>query len=258
MGPASSVVEDDLAEWRRKYSLPYFVDLRVPTLEERASSYILGEIAVYKAFFDTGIWGVIPVLVVGLCTLFEISPSQLNPPTWRILIAIQNLGDLEYLSFGINEVLSTYHLAALNGGEGRFHLRPRSGLLIMEELPKGDQKGPVFNKKWQERYPFITFPGSLYRWNYIGKRRLQLSFIVRCPFLILMFFFAAGTHPAPSEGESTVFRARQLPLDCRQVNFLVSETVLDNRVLAGNMAEDPFLAYQEAAKVVSAKKGSAS
>ncbi|KAG2307212.1 hypothetical protein Bca52824_026960 [Brassica carinata] len=101
----------------------------------------------------------------------------------------------------------------------------------MEELPKGDQKGPVFNKKWQERYPFITFPGSLYRWNYI-----------------------AGTHPAPSEGESTVFRARQLPLDCRQVNFLV----LDNRVLAGNMAEDPFLAYQEAAKVVSAKKGSAS
>ncbi|KAG2322949.1 hypothetical protein Bca52824_016162 [Brassica carinata] len=64
----------------------------------------------------------------------------------------------------------------------------------------------------------------------------------------------AGTHPAPSEGESTVLRARQLPLDRRQV--------LDNSVLAGNMsgnvAEDPFLAYQEAAKVVSAKKGSAS
>ncbi|KAG2304497.1 hypothetical protein Bca52824_033148 [Brassica carinata] len=81
----------------------------------------------------------------------------------------------------------------------------------------------------------MTFPRSLYRWNFI-----------------------AGTHPTPSEGESTVLRARQLPLDRRQVNFLV----LDNRVLIGNMlgnvAEDPFLAYQEAAKVVSAKKGSAS
>ncbi|KAL0864608.1 hypothetical protein Bca101_043726 [Brassica carinata] len=85
----------------------------------------------------------------------------------------------------------------------------------------------------------MTFPGSLYRWNYI-----------------------AGTHPAPSEGESTVLRARQLRLDRRQVNFLVSETVLRCsslwRNMSGNVAEDPCLAYQEAAKVVSAKKGSAS
>ncbi|KAG2328293.1 hypothetical protein Bca52824_011021 [Brassica carinata] len=43
----------------------------------------------------------------------------------------------------------------------------------------------------------MTFPGSLYRWNFI-----------------------AGTHPAPSEGESTILRAQQLPLDRRQVNFL--------------------------------------
>ncbi|KAL0742489.1 hypothetical protein Bca4012_084002 [Brassica carinata] len=31
VGPASSVVEDDLADWRRRYSLPSFVDLRMPT-----------------------------------------------------------------------------------------------------------------------------------------------------------------------------------------------------------------------------------
>ncbi|KAF2618329.1 hypothetical protein F2Q68_00038657 [Brassica cretica] len=64
----------------------------------------VGEIAVYEAFFDSGLRGVIPALIVGLCNLFEISPSQLNPPASRILIAIQNLGDLEYLSLGINEV----------------------------------------------------------------------------------------------------------------------------------------------------------
>ncbi|KAH0858849.1 hypothetical protein HID58_087110 [Brassica napus] len=75
--------------------------------------------------------------------LFEISPSQLNPPAWRILIAIQNLGDLEYMSFGINEVLFAYHLALLNGGEGRFHLRPRSGLPIVEEITKSDRKRPA-------------------------------------------------------------------------------------------------------------------
>ncbi|KAH0862674.1 hypothetical protein HID58_079885, partial [Brassica napus] len=112
----------------------------------RASSYIRGEIAVYEALFDSGLRGTIPALI-------------LNPPAWRILIAIQNLGDLEYLSLGINEVLFAYHLAPLNGGEG--------GLPIVEELPKSDWKGPVFNKKGQERYAFMLFPGSSYRY-FIG------------------------------------------------------------------------------------------
>ncbi|WZZ77668.1 hypothetical protein YC2023_098240 [Brassica napus] len=65
------------------------------------------------------------------------------------------------------------------------------------------------------------------------------------------------THPAPAEGERAVIRARQLPIDRRQVNFLVSETVL-RRNMAGGVANDPFTAYQEAAKVMSAKKGSSS
>ncbi|CDY25240.1 BnaC02g30160D [Brassica napus] len=194
VGPASSVGEDELAEWRGRYSLPYSVILRVPTREERASSYIPGEISVYEAFFDSSLRGTIPALIVGLCNLFEISPSKLNPPAWRILIATENLGDLEYLSLGINEFLFAYHLAPLNGGEGRFHLRPRSGLPIVEELRKSDWKGLVFNKKWQERYAFMMFPGSSYRWNFIGER--------------------------------AVLRARKLHVDRRQVNFLVSETVL--------------------------------
>ncbi|KAF2538110.1 hypothetical protein F2Q68_00020656 [Brassica cretica] len=138
------------------------------SVEERASSCIPGKIAVYEDFFDSGLRGSIPALIAGLCNLFEISPSQLNLPAWRILIASQNLGDLEYLSLGINEVMFAYHLAPLNGGEGRFHLRPRSGLPIVEELPKSDLKGPVFNKKWQERYAFMVFPGSSHRWNFIG------------------------------------------------------------------------------------------
>ncbi|KAH0898870.1 hypothetical protein HID58_048438 [Brassica napus] len=152
VGLASSVSEDELADWRSRYLLPSSIVLQVPTPEERASSYIPGEIAVYEAFFDLGLRGTIPALIAGLCNLFEISPSQLNPSAWRILIAIQNLGDLEYLSLGINEVMFAYHLAPLNKEEGRFHLRPHSGFPIVEELPKNDRKGPVFNKKWQERY----------------------------------------------------------------------------------------------------------
>ncbi|KAH0879530.1 hypothetical protein HID58_066924 [Brassica napus] len=196
VGLASSVGEDELVEWWNSYWLPSSVILRVPTPEERASSYIPGEIAVYEAFFDSGLRGTIPALILGLCNLFEISPSQLNPPAWRILIAIQNLGDLEYLSLGINEVMFAYHLAPLNGGEGRFHLRPHSGLLIVEELPKSDRKGP--------------------------------------PELILLL---------RKERERAVLGARQLHV---------------YRDMSGGVTNDPFAAYQEAAKVMSAKKGSSS
>ncbi|CAG7900991.1 unnamed protein product, partial [Brassica rapa] len=81
-------------------------------------------------------------------------------------------------------------------------------------------------------------------------------------FFSTIHLFAVGTHPAPSEGESTVLRARQLPFDPRQVNFLVSEIVLQRSSLcknmSGNVADDPFVAYQGAAKVMSAKKRSSS
>ncbi|KAG5375952.1 hypothetical protein IGI04_040548 [Brassica rapa subsp. trilocularis] len=203
------------------------------------SSFIPGQITVYEAFFDIGFRGVIPVLVASLCDFFGISPSQLNPPSWRLLVAIQNLGDLENLSFGINEVMFSYHLAPLNGNEGRLHLRPRSGLPIVEELQKGDRKGSAFSKKWQEQYVFVMLPGHSYHWT-----------------------FLAGMHPVLPEGEDTVLRARQLPLDRPQVPCLLSDSALHRSSLWGNMSgntsNDPFAAYQEAAKVMSSKKGSAS
>ncbi|KAF3560167.1 hypothetical protein F2Q69_00014311 [Brassica cretica] len=150
IGPASSVSADDLVEWRQKYSLSSSIILRVPAPEEQASSFIPGQIAIYEDFFD--IRGVIPALIASLCDFFEISPSQLNPPSWRLLVAIQNLGDLENLSFGINEVLFSYHLAPLNENKGRLHLRPRSGLPIVEELPRGDRKGSAFSKKFLAKH----------------------------------------------------------------------------------------------------------
>ncbi|KAF3562168.1 hypothetical protein DY000_02016058 [Brassica cretica] len=168
-----------------------------------------------KLFLIPSSGGVIPTLVVRMCSLFEISPSKLNPPAWRILIAIENLGDLEYLSFGINEVLFAYHLPPLNGGEGRFHLLHRSGLPIGEEIPKSDRKGTVFNKKWHERYVFMMLPGFSYLWNFI-----------------------AGTHFAPVEGESTVLRARHFPVDRCQV----SDDYFYAGNMSGNVADDPFTA----------------
>ncbi|KAL0696626.1 hypothetical protein Bca4012_063806 [Brassica carinata] len=141
LGPASSVGEDDLHEWQKDYSLLSAVALRIPGLSERASNNMPYEIAIYEAFFEYGFRGDVPLLIADLCSFFQISPSQLNPPTWRILIAIQNMSDEEHLPLGVNE-----------------------------ELPKNDRKGLSFGKKWQERYVFVTLPGSHYlvefrRWD---------------------------------------------------------------------------------------------
>ncbi|KAF3588688.1 hypothetical protein F2Q69_00028859 [Brassica cretica] len=163
VGPASSVGEGELVEWQSRYSLPSSVILRVPILEERASSYIPGEIAVYEAFFDSGLRGTIPVLIVGHV---RISSS------------------------------SSY------GGEGQFHLRPRSGLPIMEELPKSDRKG----------LPELIM--------LLRKERESCS---------LSTTASCGSSPGELLGD-----------------------------MSGGVTNDPFAAYQEAVKVMSAKKGSSS
>ena len=62
-------------------------------------------------------------------------------------------------SLGVNEVFYAYHLAPINGGEGHFHLRARSGLLIVDELSKNDRKGPVFRKKHQRDMLLWLFQG---------------------------------------------------------------------------------------------------
>ncbi|KAJ4901890.1 Uncharacterized protein Rs2_15841 [Raphanus sativus] len=205
-------------------------------LSERASGGMPEEIAIYEAFFESGFRGDVPSLIVSLCDYFHISPSQLNHPAWRILIAIQNLGDEEGLAFGVNEILFAYHLAPINGHEG---LRPRSGLPIVEELPKTDRKGLDFVKKWPERYVFMTLPGSHYRWN-----------------------FVEGTHSAPVEGECNVLQARKLPLEQRRVTHLLSPEVLHRSKLwkdtREGSPEDPMVAFKKATDAISATRDSSS
>ncbi|KAJ4917238.1 Uncharacterized protein Rs2_02788 [Raphanus sativus] len=209
VGPTSTVREDELCDWRKKYSLPSFVVLRVPRLLERASGGMPEEIAMYEAFFESG------------------------------FRAIQNLGDEEDLAFGVSEVFFAYHLAPINGHEGRFHLRPRSGLPIVEELPKTDRKGLAFVKKWPERYVFITLPGSPYRWN-----------------------FVEGTHSAPVEGERNVLQVRKLPLERRRVTHLLSLEVLRLSKLWEDKREGdpeyPMVAFKKATYAISARRDSSS
>ncbi|KAG2298665.1 hypothetical protein Bca52824_035137 [Brassica carinata] len=70
---------------------------------------------------------------------------------------------------------------------------------------------------------------------------------------------SGGTHPACSECESNVTRARALPIERRQVAHLISPEVLRRSRLwdgmAGGDKEDPITAFKRAADALSAKRG---
>ncbi|KAJ4889411.1 Uncharacterized protein Rs2_29159 [Raphanus sativus] len=68
VGPASTVREDELRDWRKKYLLPSSVFLRIPRSSERASGGMPEEIAIYEAFFESGFRGD----VLSLISLFDL------------------------------------------------------------------------------------------------------------------------------------------------------------------------------------------
>ncbi|KAF2598761.1 hypothetical protein F2Q68_00009614 [Brassica cretica] len=103
------------------------------------------------------------------------------PLSYAPLIPPLNLEDVKCLPLGVNKVLYAYHLAPISGGEVHFHLRPCSGLPIIEELSKNDRKANVFRKKWHERYAFMILPGSFYQWNFVDREKVTFFARERFP-----------------------------------------------------------------------------
>ncbi|KAG2270963.1 hypothetical protein Bca52824_065518 [Brassica carinata] len=119
---------------------------------DRVSDFEADDVPVYEGFFESGFRDRVPSLVAKVSEVLEISLGQLNPISLRILIALQNLGDLEGLTIGVAEVLYSYAITPLNGGERRYHLHPRGGELPVQEVVKKERKRlPVFDGHWTEK-----------------------------------------------------------------------------------------------------------
>ncbi|WZZ14802.1 hypothetical protein YC2023_107891 [Brassica napus] len=108
VGPVSEIGVEEVAFWRQKL---YLSTNCYPYSRDQVSS-----------------------LIAEVSRAVNISPGQLNPPARRILIAMQNLGDLEGLVVGIAEVLYCYSVSPLNGRERSYHLHPRGRMLPVQEL----------------------------------------------------------------------------------------------------------------------------
>ena len=82
---------------------------------------------------------------------------------------MQNLGDLEVLIIGVAEVVYSYSISPLNGGEGIYHLHPRNRDLPVQEISKNERKRhPVFDSRWTEKIAFMRLPGLSPVWRLAG------------------------------------------------------------------------------------------
>lgn len=147
----------DIEEWRRKYALPQELIFRIPGPSDRISDFGVDEVSIYEAYFEAGFWGRVPSLISKLSEYLVISPGHLTPPAWKTLIAIQNLGDLEGLMLGVNEVLYSYYVTPLSGSKGKYYLHPRGGNALVKEIEKGGRKRhSSFSGRWAEIFYFIN------------------------------------------------------------------------------------------------------
>ncbi|KAF3538067.1 hypothetical protein F2Q69_00022946 [Brassica cretica] len=84
VGPLSSIGVEEVGSWRVKYHLADDVIIRISGPVDRASDFEADEVSVYEGFFESGFRDRVPSLVAKVSEALEISPGQLNPPSWRI------------------------------------------------------------------------------------------------------------------------------------------------------------------------------
>ena len=122
----------------------------------------------YEGLSELGFRDRVPSLVEKVSEELEISSGQLNPPSCIILIALQNLCDLEGLSIGVAEVLYSFAITPLDGGERRYHLHPRGELPVQEVVKEERKRLPVFDGHWTEKVAFMYLPGFSTVWCTAG------------------------------------------------------------------------------------------
>ncbi|KAG5373832.1 hypothetical protein IGI04_042847 [Brassica rapa subsp. trilocularis] len=219
VGPLSSIGVDEVANWRAKYNLSDDDVIRIPGPIDRVSDFKVDEVPVYEGFFESGFRYRVPSLVAKVSEALEISPGQLNPPSWRTLIALQNLGVLEGLTIGVVEGLHTYAITRLNGGEQIYHLHPRGRELPVQEIAKKIESA--------SRLSMVTGPRKIHCVDPSLERRRSSRY-----------------------WNSSIERP--------QVPFLVSKEALEHCSIWGNMSgskgEEALPEYKRALEVMSAKK----
>ncbi|KAH0903358.1 hypothetical protein HID58_042861, partial [Brassica napus] len=178
----------------------------------------------------------VPVYEAKISETLGISTGQLNPPAWRTLIALQNLGDLNGLVIGVAEVMCSYFVSPLSGAEWRYYLHPRGKEPPVKEIFKKERKRlPAFEGNLTEKFAFMHLPGFSSIWRLEDLPRVDY----------------------PS-GKDTIEHVLKLPLERCQTPFLVSKALLKRcsiwGEISGSKGDEALAEYKNPLEVMSARK----
>ena len=123
--PASLVTSDHLHYLRAIYGIPRSIELRAPLRKERADWDIPGWTCFYEYVLRLGFRFPIPPLARRLLVYYDITPGQLMPNSWRILLSLTVLCEKYNIEFNLGCLLHNYYLKEHVSDEGRYSLIPR-------------------------------------------------------------------------------------------------------------------------------------
>ena len=89
--PRSKVTNEELSKLRYLCKIPQSVEVRALEAHERIDWVVPSWVALYEMMFMDGMRLPIPRLVRDGCAHYEITPIQLMPNAWRILLALESL-----------------------------------------------------------------------------------------------------------------------------------------------------------------------
>ena len=89
MNPRSKMTGDDLGKLRYLNKITKSMEIHAPEAHERVDWVILGKVALYEIAFREGMRLPILKLVWDVLDHYEITPSQLMPNSYRILMSFE-------------------------------------------------------------------------------------------------------------------------------------------------------------------------
>ncbi|KAL5565741.1 hypothetical protein UlMin_028905 [Ulmus minor] len=91
----------------------------------------------------------IPKLIRDVCDHYEISPSQLMPNAWRVLMSLESISIRHGVECEIGEVLFSYYLKEHDKDKGRYKMITRVGRAPIITCLRTNDRG------WKDRFLFV-------------------------------------------------------------------------------------------------------
>ncbi|XP_057772811.1 uncharacterized protein LOC130992262 isoform X2 [Salvia miltiorrhiza] len=133
------------------YNIPKWVSLHAPGTALRADHSVAGWVCMYEKTFKEGLRLPLPRLVLEFLHYYHISPGQLMPNVWRVLMGMQAFGELKGFEVDLEDVLSTYTVQENNTERGRYQLS--RGKKLPELVCGVTDSGSA----WKHKYFFMNY-----------------------------------------------------------------------------------------------------